>query len=256
MCRLLGIVGTPPLPAKKVLQAFYPLCTVGHVKCIMKPGHLDGWGVSGFNGERAVYFDRKAESAADGKPLFEKAADKAERANGPVVIAHFRKASAGARDIRNTHPFHQRDWIFAHNGTVYNAAELKLADSTPQGQTDSERLFCWILEQVHDELDPTAALVKLLKEWRPKLVFSALNFLMTDGKTLWAYRDYGDKNLEPGETVEEREKYYTLYWTSLGKSVVICSEPLKTASASWQPFKERTLAVFTPTKLSPQIIPI
>jgi predicted glutamine amidotransferase len=257
MCRLFGIVGTHPLPVREALEAFLPLGKSGRVKCTMKPGHLDGWGVSGYSAKRAVYFDRRAEPVTESNDAFVKAADKAARSQSPVVIGHLRKASEGGRDISNTHPFHSRDWIFAHNGTIYGAvASMTLRDSHPQGQTDSERLFLWILEHIRNEPDRTAALAQFLKKHRDTLVFSALNFLMTDGKELWAYRDYGDKRMEPGETLREREIYYTLYYTRVERSAVVCSEPLTDVSKFWQPLAPRTLAAFNPSMLAPRTLTI
>src|SRR5258708_1525983 len=165
MCRLIGIVGTHPQPFREVLDAFFPLGTQGHVKCTMKPGHLDGWGLSGFSAGRAVYFERRAEPVTEGKKFFEQATDKAARTQSPIIIGHLRKASEGEREISNTHPFHSRDWIFAHNGTVFGAsASFPLMDAKPQGQTDSERLFLWIQEHIRNDEDITAALLTLLKK--------------------------------------------------------------------------------------------
>lgn len=257
MCRLLGLIGTPPLPAKDLLSAFQPLCKTGKVKCNMEPGHLDGWGVSGFQGGRAVYFERRAESAASDPALFRAAGEKAQQSRTPVLIAHLRKASTGTRSVGNTHPFHHRDWSFAHNGTVHGAmASLPLTDSTPQGETDSELLMLWILEHIQNEADPTEALVKLLKESRENLVFTSLTFLLSDGKTLWAYRDYGEKRLENGETLQDREKYYTLYYMKVDRTAVVCSETLPSVPGLWQPIAQRQLAVFTPDKLAPDIFKI
>lgn len=245
------------MPVRDVGEAFFPLGKSGHVKCTMTPGHLDGWGISGYSAGRAVYFERRADPVTEGRELFGKALDRARQSQSPVVIAHLRKASEGARGTGNTHPFHSRDWIFAHNGTVYGVqASLPLRDSQPQGDTDSEHLMLWLLEQVHSALDTTLALAKVLKKCREQLVFSALNFVMTDGKSLWAYRDYGDKHLELGETVEERRKYYTLYATRVDRSAVVCSEPLNSISKFWQPITPRTLAIFTPAMLAPQTITI
>src|SRR5438309_4443345 len=117
MCRLLGIIGTPPLAAREILDAFFPLGKSGHVKCTMKPGHLDGWGLSGYSAGRAVYFDRKAEPITESKKPFELAVEKAAKSQTPFLIGHLRKSTEGARDVSNSHPFHSRDWIFAHNGT-------------------------------------------------------------------------------------------------------------------------------------------
>jgi predicted glutamine amidotransferase len=254
MCRLLGIVGTPPLAAREILDAFFPLGKSGHVKCTMTPGHLDGWGLSGYSAKRAVYFERRAESITEDKQRVDAAADKAANTQSPVIIAHIRKASEGARNVSNSHPFHSRDWIFAHNGTVFGAnASFPLQDSQPQGDTDSERLFLWILEHIRTAENSTAALIALLKKYRPELVYSALNFLMTDGTTLWVYREYGEKRLDPGETVEERQKYYTLSYARMGKSALVCSEPLTSLSKVWIPLGQRTLAVFTPEMLAPQV---
>lgn len=256
MCRLLGLIGVPPLPVGQVLDAFLPLSKEGHVKCTMTPGHLDGWGISGYSGGRAVYFERRADPATDAGELFQKAKDKAQLSQTRVLIAHLRKASAGVRDLRNTHPFHCRDWIFAHNGTLFNVSALPLIDNQPQGQTDSEHFMLWLLEQVRNEEDVTEALVNVLKEWREKLVFSSLTFILTDGKTLWAYRDYGDKNFEAGETLAERDKYYTLYTVRVGQCDILCSEPLKSVAPSWRPLLPRTLMEFSLTKPAPRTFSI
>ena len=257
MCRLIGIVGKHPLPVIDVLAAFFPLGTAGHVKCTMKPGHLDGWGLSGFSAKRAVYFDRRAEAVTEGKKAFELAAQKAAKSQSPIVMGHLRKASEGAPEISNTHPFHYRDWIFAHNGTIFGAsASFPLRDARPQGQTDSERFFLWLAEALYSAHDRTDALAGLLKKSREGLVYSALNFLMTDGERLWAYREFGDKRFDPGETLAEREKYYTLYVTRVDRSAVVCSEPLKSVSKFWQPLSQRTLAVFTPDMIAPRTMSI
>jgi predicted glutamine amidotransferase len=246
MCRLLGIAGNLPLPAQECLKAFYPLCKEGCVKKGMEPGHFDGWGVSGFSGGRAVYFARLAQSAAQSEREYQQAAERAAKADGPCLIAHFRKATGGDLTVSNTHPFHYRDWIFAHNGTLFGAsASLPLVEAMPQGQTDSERFFLWLWEQIHAEMDPSAALAALLKKSRDNFVFTSLNFLMSDGEHLWAYRDFGDKRLEKGESVQDRENYYTLYSASVGASSVICSEPLTTLTKNWEPIPPRTLMCFS-----------
>jgi len=255
MCRLLAIVGTHPLPIKDTLEAFHPLGKIGNVKCTMKPGHEDGWGLSGFSNKRAVYFDRRAESVTGDKARFDAAGEKAIKSQSPFVIGHLRKASTGGKDLSNTHPFHSRDWIFAHNGTVFGAtASFRLHDNAPQGETDSERLFLWMQEQIQNEPDRTEALARLLHKSRSELVYTSLNFLMTDGEQLWAYHDVGDKRYEAGETAEEREQYYTLYFAKVDRSAVICSQPLKSISSHWQPIPPRTLATFSPQMLAPRAL--
>jgi len=255
---MLGMIGEPPLPVREVLAAFYPLCTDGCVTPGMKPGHLDGWGASGFKDHRAVYFGRETLPADESRDEFNQAMDRAHKTDTPVVIAHFRKAAGAPPGISNTHPFHFRDWVFAHDGTIFGAeASFPLNETSPCGETDSERFFLWLWEEIHATADPTAALAALLKKARETLVFSSVNFLMSDGKTLWAYRDFGDKRLGKGETLEDREKYYTLYTAAAaGKHALVCSEPLKGIAKIWTPIGQRTLAAFTAGKVSPQTIVI
>lgn len=254
---MLGVIGKPPLPLQETLEAFYPLCTKGCVEKGMKPGHLDGWGASGFKDGRAVYFERRTEPADESAREYEQATLRAVKSVTPVLIAHFRKSAGLPPAISSTHPFHWRDWIFAHTGTIYGAAaSIPLTEPAPQGETDSERFFLWIWEQIHAAADPTAALSDLLKNCRQDLVYSSLNFLMSDGHTLWAYRDFTDKRMGPGETLSEREKYYSLGTAQAGEATVVCSEPLASVAKNWMPIEQRTLMAFKAGKTTPQTITI
>lgn len=257
MCRMLGIAGVPPLPLQDALTTFYPLCKDG---CTYKGdgfGHGDGWGISGFSAGRAVYFARNANSAIESAVEYQQAVHRAVKSSPPITIAHFRKASEGVAELANTHPFHHQDWVFAHNGTVFGAlGSFPLYASQPLGGTDSERFFMWIYEQIHGEIDPTHALIELLKKARQELVYSSLSFLLSDGKRVWAYRDYGEKRLEKGSTVGDRASYYTLHLAALPKSVIVCSEPLPAVSKDWTALEPRTLAVFSPQIPLPQFAKI
>jgi glutamine amidotransferase len=186
---------------------------------------------------------------------FKQAVDRAHKSETPVVITHFRNAAGTPPGISNTHPFHWRDWVFAHDGTIFGAeASLPLNETAPNGETDSERFFLWIWEQVHATADPTAALAALLKKARETLVFTSLNFLMSDGQTLWAYREFGDKRLGKGETLEDREKTFTLYTGASAKHAIVSSDPLQAVAKKWQPVGQRTLVALTVGKTSPQTV--
>lgn len=241
------MIGTSPLPVQDALNAFYPLRT----------GHPDGWGASGFHGGRAVYFARRTEPADQDRAEFDQAIVRAQKSETPVILAHFRKTSGAPPVISNTHPFHWRDWVFAHSGTIFGAeASLPLNETAPLGETDSERFFLAIWEQVHAAADPAEALAIFLKKRRETLAFSALNFLLSDGRTLWAYRDFGDKRLEKGETLKSRENDYALYMATSGQEAYVCSEPLKSLAKKWEPLAQRKLAVLTSGKAPPQILTI
>lgn len=257
MCRMFAIAGNTTLPIQDALNAFYPQCQNG---CTYKgdgSGHGDGWGISGFSGGRAVYFARNVKPGAESAAEYQQAVSRAVKTAPPIAIAHFRKASEGSVELANTHPFHHQDWVFAHNGTVFGAVgSFPLYASQPLGSTDSERFFLWIYEQIHGEIDPTHALVELLRRARQELVYSSLSFLMSDGKRLWAYREYGDRRLEKGSTVEDRAKYYTLNVATLSGCVMFASEPLPSLTQEWAPLENRTLAVVSSQVPLPQFVKI
>ena len=68
------------------------------------------------------------------------------------VIAHIRKATQGRVALENTHPFQRelwgRYWVFAHNGDLKDFAPRLHAAFRPVGDTDSERAFCWLMQEL------------------------------------------------------------------------------------------------------------
>lgn len=225
MGRLLGVVGKPPLPTRECLMAFASLGD---------SGYRDGWGISGFHNERAVYFGRSQGAMAEERALFEKAVQKAESSTTPILVAHLRQSRDGTHEMNSTHPFHHRDWVFAHDGSIDKTADLTLVDTAPQGQTDSERFLHWALEQVIPEMDPTQALIAAIRDLSSKTRFTSLNFVLAHGKTLWAYHD-------------STEPQATLSWAPLSTGGgVVCSEKLRLAYP-WQEVPQKTLLVLSPT---------
>ena len=68
------------------------------------------------------------------------------------VIAHIRKATQGRIALENTHPFMRelwgRYWVFAHNGDLKGFAPRLHGAFRPVGTTDSERAFCWLMQEL------------------------------------------------------------------------------------------------------------
>ncbi|NQZ59914.1 MAG: class II glutamine amidotransferase, partial [Lentisphaeraceae bacterium] len=111
------------------------------------------------------------------------------------VIAHIRKASIGAVDLSNTHPFQREawgmNWIFAHNGDLWNYNPIIKGTHQPVGTSDSERAFCQILnalsEKYPDCPPPIKTLYKELVELsKPIAEYGTFNFLMSNGQLLFA----------------------------------------------------------------------
>lgn len=155
--------------------------------------HRDGWGIAFFEGRGVRVF-------LDPQPSCESPVAELVR-HYPIrslnVIAHIRKATQGPVGLENTHPFMRelwgRYWIFAHNGNLTDYAPELDGSVLPVGQTDSELVFCALLQALRqrfpggaparsalrDALDDFAALV------RPHGPF---NFLLSNGDCLFAHR--------------------------------------------------------------------
>lgn len=77
-----------------------------------------------------------------------------------AAICHIRQANAGPVALENTHPFIRelwgRYWSFAHNGQLpgFSARE---GVYRPVGETDSEHMFCDLLNGLRRTLSPEVA---------------------------------------------------------------------------------------------------
>ena len=92
------------------------------------------------------------------------------------VIAHIRKATQGRVALENTHPFVRelwgRYWVFAHNGDLQRFAPRLHAAFRPVGDTDSERAFCWLLQELnksHASMPGIEELTRTLGELVPRI---------------------------------------------------------------------------------------
>jgi glutamine amidotransferase len=111
------------------------------------------------------------------------------------VIAHIRKATQGEVSLENCHPFVRelwgRYWVFAHNGNLSDYAPRLHGSFKPVGQTDSERAFCWLMQELaksHASVPSVQELSLTLRELVPQVArFGTFNFLLSNGQALWAH---------------------------------------------------------------------
>jgi predicted glutamine amidotransferase len=170
--------------------------------------HADGWGIAFFEG------DTGGVSAVD--PGAEDRCDKGLRhfvdhlpaSSSPVaelisrypiksrnVIAHIRKATQGRVALENCHPFVRelwgRYWVFAHNGDLKEFSPRLHAGFRPVGSTDSERAFCWIMQELsksHSGVPSIRELTITLRELAAQIApHGTFNFLLSNGQALWAH---------------------------------------------------------------------
>lgn len=190
MCELLGLSSNMPTTVSVSIGTLASHGKVG--------GSLnDGWGVAYCEGTD-VRLIKDSEPAAD-SDWVRFVRDHALRSN--IVIAHVRTATVGSRTYRNTQPFIRtlagRTHMFAHNGWL--PALLKGARNPsrrfhPVGDTDSEKAFCDLMEQMTrvwqsvdgiPDLDGRLAIVSGFADEMRSL--GPANFLYSDGDVLFAH---------------------------------------------------------------------
>lgn len=119
----------------------------------------DSWGLT--------YLDHKIPQTSRGLGLISKGTKAYRVAECRQVMAHTRRASTGAVTVENAHPFQIGKVIGAHNGVIYNYADLnkKYGRSCP---VDSMHIF----HHLKDRLD-----LQDLRGW------GAIEYLKTDEPT-------------------------------------------------------------------------
>lgn len=234
MCRMMGIANEDRIRANWLL-AFEPMAVKGKIRRDMtEPGHHDGWGlVSYFRESFPEYIERQPHSVTQDLEHFHNGAKVVEESGNRVALLHFRKLSVGDPKISNTHPFLYKEWSFCHNGTIHDSDKIPLRVMKPAGTTDSERLFLYLMEHL-DPRDQRKSIKKSISEIQKNFKYSSLTFLLTDGKTIYAYRDF-----DP-----QYEDYYTLYTTEVNAGRMISSEEIPEISPRWDALPKDTFLSF------------
>ena len=219
MCRILGAVSAEPISIEhELLYAENPLIQ-------QSEEHDSGWGM-------AVY--RRADSEQPDLVRFPEAAysdgefRRATSMRGRIFNAHLRRATLGGLTLVNTHPFVLGEYSFSHNGTVIRYPKLlDQGVSEPQGQTDSEHLFNWLMCH-YDSSNPCASLRKLVQTCIDRSPFSGLNFLFSDGERLYAYR----------------LGLFELHWRAAPGRLLVASESI--GDDPWHSVQQDVLLVLNP----------
>ena len=185
MCQLLGMNCNVPTD---ICFSFTGFQTRGGATDV----HSDGWGIAFFEGRGCrVFLDPQPSCSS---PLAELVRQYPIHSRN--VIAHIRKATQGAVELENTHPFMRelwgRYWIFAHNGNLSDFHPELDGACQPVGQTDSERAFCWLLQMLRQRFGNAAPESAELFAEIHRLTLAAarygeFNFLLSNGDWLFAH---------------------------------------------------------------------
>lgn len=158
----------------------------------------DGWGFAYYPDIAAQIFKEPIKAPTSDLSEF---IVKNKNIQSKIFISHVRYGSKGSISFKNTHPFRRelfaREYVFAHNGTLHNYELLEMNDFHPIGETDSEYIFCYILDKIKENR---------IKKWTKKEfdwlknLFSEINdlgkfnCLMSNGELLFCYFDKNGYN--------------------------------------------------------------
>jgi len=216
--------------------------------------HCDGFGIAFFE-SRGVRLMVDHQAAID-SPVAQLV--KSYPIKSKNVIAHIRKATQGRVALENCHPFVRelwgRYWVFAHNGDLKGFEPRLHAAFRPVGDTDSERAFCWLLQEMaksHASPPSVAELTHTLRELVPLIAqHGTFNFMLSQGDALWAH---GSTKLHylvrraPFGLARLQDEDMALNFAEVATDqdcvAVIATEPL-TADEPWRAFQPGELKVF------------
>lgn len=156
--------------------------------------HVDGWGIAFYDGKGCRVF--QDELPANNSPLAEYV--RQHPIKSKVVVAHVRKATQGAVESANCHPFQRewlgRTWVFAHNGDLRHFEAPWACQDMAVGSTDSERAFCALMSRLRshfkDRQEPPEwpELAPVLASVTAELAqHGNFNILLSDGHALFAH---------------------------------------------------------------------
>lgn len=258
MCQLLGMNCNTPTD---IVFSFEGFSKRGG----LTDHHTDGFGIGFFEGGGLrLFLDNHPSAQSPVAELVKNYQIKSEN-----VIAHIRKATQGQTTLENTHPF-QRElwggyWLFAHNGHLKNFQPPAGEYYRPVGNTDSERAFCYILEQLRSRFSTRPdndtlfeAVNRLTEEIRS---YGLFNFMLSNGDLLFAHAStllhyivrkapFGEAKLVDDDVAID----FAAVTTPDDKVAVIATLPL-TVNETWSQLAVNELVMFEEGDISRRSCP-
>ena len=244
MCQLLGMNANTPTD---VMFSFTGLAA-------RADEHKDGFGIAFFEDRGLRLF--VDHHGARRSPVAELVKNYPIRSDN--VIAHIRKATQGRVALENTHPFMRelwgRYWVFAHNGNLVDFHPRLHGAFRPVGDTDSERAFCWLMQELakaHAAVPSIQELSCTLRELLPLLArHGTFNMLLSNGQALWAHAStqlfslvrqhpFGAAQLAD----EDLSVDFSQHTTAADRVVMVATQAL-TQGEAWRAFASGELRVF------------
>jgi predicted glutamine amidotransferase len=216
-CRLYGVIGNN-LPDN--LLYTHLISAPSNSLETLSYSQIDGWGIGYYPEFGDDPIIERSRIRAYNDPLYDAVVDDINFVKPQITIAHIRTCSSGCCShgtdtIPDPHPFYRekngKTWIFIHNGgaskTILttllgdylianppNGSGIANCDpSNPNMVVDSELYFLFVLKKIEENgwnaVNGITEAISAMIEAGANT--SAINFLMSDGDTLWAFRKGG-----------------------------------------------------------------
>ncbi|WP_445115092.1 class II glutamine amidotransferase [Acinetobacter sp. WZC-1] len=248
MCQLLGMNCATPTDITFSFRGFSQRAGI-------TSDHSDGFGI-------AFFEDKACRLFVDNQSAVESPIAELIR-NYPIksrnVIAHIRKATQGKITLENSHPFIRelwgRQWIFAHNGDLHDFRPQLSGRFTPVGNTDSERAFCYLLDQLVERfgyIEPgLPQIFSVLEEVAPQIAeFGTFNYCLSNGQALFSYATsklhwlVREHPFQPAHLIDlDIEVDFSQVTVPEDRVAVITTEPL-TQNETWTAFTAGEMILF------------
>jgi glutamine amidotransferase len=244
MCQLLGLNANTPTDLVFSFTGFAHRAAE----------HKDGFGIAFFEGPGLrLFVDHLSATESPVADMIRRYPIRSRH-----IITHIRKATQGRVALENTHPFMRelwgRYWVFAHNGNLVDFHPKLHANFHPVGDTDSERAFCWLMQELaknHARMPSIPDLTQTLAELAPTIArHGTFNFLLSQGEALWAHcstKLHYVLRRHPFAAAQLQDADLTVDFADLttpqDRVAVVVTEPL-TCNEDWVALKAGELAVF------------
>ncbi|KPL10690.1 hypothetical protein AMJ71_02330 [candidate division TA06 bacterium SM1_40] len=213
-CRMWGLI-SDSVPDSIIIN--HLINDTNSLKNLSQENHVDGWGIAYYQeyGD-SVVFARGMERAYTDS-TYDSLVVSMEENKPQIALAHVRLCSSGCCEhgmetIDDPHPFirhkNGRDWSFEHNGLVSverlkevigeeyllnNPPDCSGVCPPPENQNcDSEYLFLLLLKHIEENNWNTLdGIVEAIDTLIAAGETGYMNFVMSDGENLWAFRKGG-----------------------------------------------------------------
>ena len=216
MCEIFCFNSDTPKQINECLECFY-----NHSE-----KHPHGWGLANMQSDEFVI--EKEPIKATCSPYLKEILS--NPLVGKNVFAHIRLATMGEIVSPNCHPFvkmdnHGRSWMLIHNGTIFDYPPLDKYREIETGDTDSERILLYIIDNVNkfekskgspSTLNERFNLLKTLIENIAE--GNKLNLMIYDGEATYIHSNMKD----------------SLYYLKNDESFLVSSTPVNDEEG-WKP---------------------